>query len=519
MSDNDSNMDKAVVYIRVSTDEQAKNNLSLDSQLKECFAFADREGYEVVRTFREEGASAKTTQRPQLLAMLDYCTKNRGKLKYLIVWKLDRFARNAEDHMVLKAALKKVGVSLLSVTELIADDPSGRFMETVLAATAQFDNEVRGQRATHGMVGRIEEGSWPFVAPVGYRNHRDPLNRPTLEPDEKAPAIQKWLRLYLTGGYSQRDMWKLAWEMGITNKSGKKLSNSYVCMMLRNPLYAGLVQSRMTEGIHLGLHEGLISPAEYEAIQDLLAGRKHKVSSRGHDREAWPLRGGFVRCAICSTPITGSEPKGRSKHYPKYACPKCRRYETGKKVSEDRDELHTQFVELLEKVKPAEDKLALFREITLRQWNQEYKDAAVERKAIDRKLDDNSERRQKILDLLIQGALTPDEKAEQIAKLDAEKVKLELARNEARVSEVNTEALIEYAINFMANVSKQWVDASPADKQRFQNIIFPEGLTYDFGVGFGTAKLGLTYEVIGQIDTNKSTLVGPAGFEPATKRL
>jgi site-specific DNA recombinase len=183
-------MANAVVYTRVSTEEQAKTGLSLENQEKACIDFAERSGHKVLEVFREEGVSAKTANRKELHRLLNYCRTNKGSVDALIVWKVDRFARRAEDHLMLKALLIKFNVQLLSVTEPIEDTNTGRLMETVLAAFAQFDNEVRAERSKGGTYARIEQGGWPFYAPIGYENIKDSLGRPTLKKDlQLAPLI------------------------------------------------------------------------------------------------------------------------------------------------------------------------------------------------------------------------------------------------------------------------------------------------------------------------------------------
>src|SRR5437868_4886173 len=107
-------MHSAVIYTRVSTDEQAKTGLSLENQEKACREFAERSGYKVLEVFREEGVSAKTADRKEIMSLLNYCRTHKGEVDALIVWKVDRFARRAEDHLTLKALLVKFGVQLLS---------------------------------------------------------------------------------------------------------------------------------------------------------------------------------------------------------------------------------------------------------------------------------------------------------------------------------------------------------------------------------------------------------------------
>ena len=94
----------AVIYVRVSTKEQTEN-LSLPTQLRACEEYCRREGYEVLERFREEGESAKTADRPQLQQLLKYCRTHKGKVHFVVVFNLTRFAREKYDHFVLRAHL------------------------------------------------------------------------------------------------------------------------------------------------------------------------------------------------------------------------------------------------------------------------------------------------------------------------------------------------------------------------------------------------------------------------------
>ena len=88
----------------------------------------------------------------------------------LIVYNLTRFAREKYDHFALRAFLKSLGISLRSATEPIDDTSTGKLMEGVLAAFAQFDNDVRSERTRAGMKAALEQGRWTFVPPLGYLN-------------------------------------------------------------------------------------------------------------------------------------------------------------------------------------------------------------------------------------------------------------------------------------------------------------------------------------------------------------
>src|SRR5687767_97550 len=147
----------AVLYVRVSTKEQTEN-LSLPTQLRACEEYCRRQGYEVLDRFHEEGESAKTTDRSQLQKLLTFCRLNKGRVHFVVVFNLTRFARDKYDHFALRSLLQSLGISLRSATEPIDDTSTGKLMEGVLAAFAQFDNDCRSDRTRARMKAALELG-------------------------------------------------------------------------------------------------------------------------------------------------------------------------------------------------------------------------------------------------------------------------------------------------------------------------------------------------------------------------
>lgn len=156
-----------IIYVRVSSDEQVLGT-SLESQVDLCVRYCQERHIEVLEIFRDEGASAKTANRPELIRALDFCRKHKSKVQVFVVAKVDRFARNTEDHFTVRGKLGQYGVTLHSVTEPIGNSPTEKLLETVLAGSAEFDNAIRMQQCIDGMKSRIGDGIWPFRPPLGY---------------------------------------------------------------------------------------------------------------------------------------------------------------------------------------------------------------------------------------------------------------------------------------------------------------------------------------------------------------
>src|SRR5262249_21353006 len=104
---------------------------TVSGALAACREYAQSHNITVLKVFIERGESAKFADRTQLLELLDFCRHNKGRVQILLVWKVDRFARNVGDHFNIKASLMKYDVRILSVTEPIDSNPEGKLMETI----------------------------------------------------------------------------------------------------------------------------------------------------------------------------------------------------------------------------------------------------------------------------------------------------------------------------------------------------------------------------------------------------
>lgn len=123
-----------VIYARYSSDNQREE--SIEGQLRECRAFAEKSGIEIVGTYIDRAFSARTDNRPDFQKMIK--DSSGRKFEFVIVWKLDRFARDRYDSAHYKSILRKNGVKVLSATEKISDGSEGILMEAVLEGMAEY---------------------------------------------------------------------------------------------------------------------------------------------------------------------------------------------------------------------------------------------------------------------------------------------------------------------------------------------------------------------------------------------
>ena len=300
-----------IIYCRVSSKEQIEGT-SLESQDLACQEYARSKNIRVLRTFVERGESAKFSDRTQLLELIEFCRQNKGKVQALLVWKVDRFARNVGDHFNVKATLTKYGVRIVSVTEPIDGKPEGKLMETILAGFAQFDNDIRAMRTVQGMRRKLQEGIFPWKPPLGYRSATKSGEKKT-EPDQPDQPtfglLQKIWQEFATGAYTKAEIGRLMTNRGILTRKSKPISAQSLDNLFRNLYYAGVLVDRWSGEEYQGQHIPLVSKEDFARVQQLIARRNRSVPHRRH-RPDFPLRG-LVRCESCRRLMTGSSSRGR----------------------------------------------------------------------------------------------------------------------------------------------------------------------------------------------------------------
>ncbi len=210
-------------------------------------------------------------------------TAHRTELQ-VVVFNLTRSARDPPSpcrlrrarqvrHFALRSLLQSLGISLGSATEI--DDPStGKLMEGVLAAFAQFDNDVHSDRTRAGMKAALEIGRWVFLAPIGYVNAPRSMGKSLLHDPERAPLVRRAFKEYATGRFTKQQLLKEATARGLRNRRGQPLTSQAIGMLLRNQLYAGIVDVP-DYGVRGGRgdFEPLITEDTFYRVQAVLSGR------------------------------------------------------------------------------------------------------------------------------------------------------------------------------------------------------------------------------------------------------
>lgn len=259
----------AVIYIRVSTEEQAKHGYSLDSQEKQCREFAKMQGYEVIKVFADEGLSAKDLNRQSLQEMLLFCDKkkNKSNVNAIIVWKLDRLSRNTQNYQAtIMPLLAKNSIKLLSTTEGNDDSVAGDLARNIYMAFAEYERKMIGLRVNAGMQAKAEQGIYPSKVPIGYKNIETKDKQKIIVIDEtKAFFVRRAFELYATKTYSIKALRDKLVQEGFT--CGKTpISKTKLYEILRSPFYTGVFEWQGKTYTN-AKHKPIISPALFYKVQ------------------------------------------------------------------------------------------------------------------------------------------------------------------------------------------------------------------------------------------------------------
>jgi site-specific DNA recombinase len=472
----------AVIYIRVSTKEQTEN-LSLSTQLKACEEYCERHGFEVLARFREEGESAKTADRTELQKLLHFCRTNKGRVQFVVVFNLTRFDREKYDHFALRAHLKSLGISLRSATEPIDDTSTGKLMEGVLAAFAQFDNDVRSERTRGGMKAALELGRWTFLAPLGYLNAPRSTGKSLIPDPERAPMVKRAFQDFSTGRSTKQEVLKTVNDLGLTTRRGRPVPSQTFDAMLRNPVYIGRVDVPDYGISTRGNFEPLLNERVFYRVQAILDGRLELTAPRQRNDPDFPLRG-YVRCEACGKPLTASWSKGRSDYYAYYHCRgRCRA------VNISKTKLEELFVDELTRLQPTPGFMRLVKDRVMHAWRELKADAAQRIAEIERRHKAIRERLDRLdAAFLYERSIDIDTYDRHRDKLREELTLAQMDRHSSELEEMDVEGILAFAERVLPSASNLWVQSSLAQKQRLQQVFFPDGVRFDGKrlVGTGT---------------------------------
>ncbi|MCL2220844.1 MAG: recombinase family protein [Oscillospiraceae bacterium] len=411
-------LNNAVVYARYSSHGQQEQ--SIEGQLRDCYAYAKREGLIVVGEYIDRAISAKTDARPDFRRMISDASKKQ--FQYIIVWKLDRFARNRFDSAVHKAALKKHGVKVVSAMENIADNPEGALLEGILESMAEHYSASLSENVKRGQRESIRKGSHlGSKPPYGFKSVKDGDKMRLVADDEKAPIIKYVFEQYASGVPKKKIMEELNFR-GISNYNGKPFTITSMQNALRNTKYVGryMFNGEVIEGAC----DAIVSEDLFNAVQERLDAVRHAPAAQKARKEY--LLQNKAYCGHCGVRLVGDSGTSKSgKVHNYYACGNRKKHHTCDKQNEKKNFLEWYVVEQTVKYVLTPSNIDLIAKGIVADYDNEFNATRI--KGLERQVIKIDTEVNKLVDLLVElPKKTALKTADKIELLETQKADIEL---------------------------------------------------------------------------------------------
>ena len=290
-----------VIYARYSSDSQREE--SIEGQLRECYAFAQKQGIAIIDEYIDRALSAKTDKRPKFQQLIKDSAKQ--KFNTVLVWKLDRFARNRFDSANYKYQLRKNGVSVISATEVISNGSEGILLESVLEGMAEYYSVELAEKVTRGMTENALKCKFNGgTVPIGYVINKD--QHFEIDP-LKAPWVLEAFKWY-SNGKTIKTIVTLLNEKGLTTSRGSKITINIVTDILKNRRYIG--EYKFQNIVHENGIPAIVPKDLFDKVQEAL--EKNKRAAARHKAEDDYLLTTKLFCGKCGVYMTGESGTGRN---------------------------------------------------------------------------------------------------------------------------------------------------------------------------------------------------------------
>lgn len=291
-----------VLYLRFSSERQREQ--SIEGQLRDCIAYCKAHHYRIVAIYVDRATTARKDVEKRVHFQEMVNDSSSRQWEYVVVWKLDRFARNRTDSAMFKFRLRKNGVKVLSATENISDNPEGIILEAVLEGMAEFYSADLSQKITRGMrESALKCHSIGGHVPLGYKieNHKLVIDPAT------AHIVQEAFQLY-ANGETIADICRIFNSKGYLTAKGVPFNRSSFKAIFRNERYIGIYKYK-----DLKIEDGIpaiIDKPLFETVRSRLS-ENAQAPARGKAKVDYLLAGKLF-CGHCGASMNGESGTSRT---------------------------------------------------------------------------------------------------------------------------------------------------------------------------------------------------------------
>jgi DNA invertase Pin-like site-specific DNA recombinase len=342
---------KYCLYSRKSTEEEDKQILSIESQVKEMERMAAENGLDIVVTKRESHSAKEAGQRPVFNEIVEEI--KQGKFDGILTWAPDRISRNAGDlgrivDLMDQGLLREIRTN---GGQKFTNNPNEKFLLMILGSQAKLENDNKVENVKRGLRARCEMGLWPAPAPVGYLNSKNKDEKCQVKVDHyRAPIVRKMFEKVAYENWSGRRVHKwLKDEIKFKTKNNKFLALGNIYLTLRCHFYYGTFEYPAGSGKwYQGKHEPIITKELFDKTQENIS--EHVMKDYGKEYAFTKL----MTCSLCGSGITACEKykhqqNGNVHKYIYYGCSRSKNKHCKAKYIEEKD-LIQQFSKLMDKI-------------------------------------------------------------------------------------------------------------------------------------------------------------------------
>ena len=507
---------KAVTYVRVSSEAQVRKGQGAKSQASRCADFARMKHYEVVRVFDDRAVSGAIIDRPGMKALLAFVREHRGENIRVLIDDISRLARDIEAHLALRTAITSAGGHLESPSIEFGEDSDAILVENLLASVSQHQRQKNAEQTRNRMEARMRMGLWPFLPCIGFRyEHRDGMGKVLTRHEPIASIIQEALELFACGHLQTQAEVKRFFETKPDfPRDGRGLvRNQLVNDILTRPLYAGMIEHKpWNVPLMKARHEGFVSFETWQKVQDRLAGKAY-APARSDLNVEFPLRGS-VACGDCGNMLTACFSKSKTgKRHPYYLCHTkgCVSY----RKSIRRDDLEGAFETLLEGLTPSKTLFDIVRTMFADAWNQRAQQARAGLKSLKNQLAKVDKQIEGLLDRIVTasspGVIGAYER--KVEALGRDKLVIEEKMQNTGKPKRPFGEMFELTLQLLADPCNLYKNGSPAEKKAVLRLCFDGPLRYSRFRKFEPTRSSV-FSRLSELGASTERMAERMGFEP-----
>lgn len=461
-------MKQFVALARVSSREQEREGFSLDVQVDALNRYAEMQGGTICRMFRIAETASKSDERKTFRELIAYAKKHCFELDGLLVYKVDRAARNLFDFVEIERLESEYDVPFLCVSQPTESNPAGRMMRRTLANMASFYTEQQSLDVTEGLNRRVREGWFIGRAPYGYRNvRRDGRGVIAIDP-VPGDNVRRMFRLFAYEPHTLDTLVDRLHQEGRTFRSSTpKFPRSSVHNILRDRAYIGEIEYRGQW--YPGKHEPLVDRATWDRVQGLLGGhiyQSHEMTYAGQR----------MICGHCGHPITGEtkakKTKSGTRQYNYYRCVYYNRGDHPRIRVREAD-LDAQVLAIFGKMRIDDDEVRdWFRAVLLSQTKDSQDDSRAQRVELTRQEALLVAQQDKLLDLRLRDEIDEQVYATKRTQLRDRLASIKLQRDALDRSHDEVADLASRVFELSQTLTQKWLSADVFEKRRILEIVF-----------------------------------------------